>query len=141
MIDTCQAGSMVLPIKSPNIIGVGQFKLVMFFILLTLCYCLKLFQYYALWNKPKTLNSKLKNNFSPKLWSKFVLLEGRAASSALKTKTICSPGSSTVGQDSLSHHGDKEIGVYVIDRFTYFTLDFLEKVQPNSKATLSDLFR
>ena len=24
MIDTCQAGSMVLPIKSPNIIGVGQ---------------------------------------------------------------------------------------------------------------------
>ncbi|KAL5267688.1 hypothetical protein ACHWQZ_G004659 [Mnemiopsis leidyi] len=72
MIDTCQAGSMVLPIKSPNIIGVG---------------------------------------------------------------------SSTVGQDSLSHHGDHEIGVYVIDRFTYFTLDFLEKVQPNSRATLNDLFR
>ena len=50
-------------------------------------------------------------------------------------------GSSSVGEDSLSHHGDKEIGVYVIDRMTYFTLDFLEKVQPNSKATLSDLFK
>ena len=24
LIDTCQAGSMVLPIKSPNIIGVGK---------------------------------------------------------------------------------------------------------------------
>ena len=71
MIDTCQAGSMVLPIYSPNIIGVG---------------------------------------------------------------------SSSVGQDSLSHHGDHEIGVYVIDRWTYFTLDFLEKVQPNSRSKLSQLF-
>eukprot|EP00116_Pleurobrachia_bachei_P013585 sb/3473847/ len=71
MIDTCQAGSMVLPIKSPNIIGVG---------------------------------------------------------------------SSTVGQDSLSHHGDHEIGVYVIDRWTYYTLDFLEKIRPNSQAKLKELF-
>lgn len=72
MIDTCQAGSMALPIYSPNIIGVG---------------------------------------------------------------------SSTVGEDSLSHHGDHEIGVYVIDRFTYYTLDFLEKITPSSRATLADLFR
>jgi len=72
MVDTCQAGSMVLPIYSPNIIGVG---------------------------------------------------------------------SSSVGQDSLSHHGDHEIGVYVIDRWTYFTLDFLEKIQPNSDAKLKELFR
>lgn len=72
MIDTCQAGSMALPIYSPNIIGVG---------------------------------------------------------------------SSSVGEDSLSHHGDHEIGVYVIDRFTYYTLDFLERITPSSRATLADLFR
>lgn len=72
MIDTCQAGSMVLPIKSPNIIGVG---------------------------------------------------------------------SSSVGQDSLSHHGDHEIGVYVIDRWTYYTLEFLEKLHPSSQAKLSQLIK
>ena len=34
------------------------------------------------------------------------------------TEFMCkTSGSSSVGQDSLSHHGDHEIGVYVIDRF------------------------
>src|SRR5699024_10530762 len=48
-------------------------------------------------------------------------------------------GSSKVGEDSLSHHGDPSIGVYVIDRYTYYVLEFLEKYQPQSdggKTTL-----
>ena len=35
---------------------------------------------------------------------------------------------------------DSEIGVAVIDRFTYYNLEFLEKVDMQSKATLQDLF-
>lgn len=49
-------------------------------------------------------------------------------------------GSSKVGEDSLSHHMDHSIGVYVIDRFTYHTLEFLETVNQNSRKTIYDLF-
>ncbi|XP_031552084.1 GPI-anchor transamidase-like [Actinia tenebrosa] len=49
-------------------------------------------------------------------------------------------GSSLVGQDSLSHHDDPAIGVHVIDRYTYFLLQFLERIGPASKATVGELF-
>lgn len=48
-------------------------------------------------------------------------------------------GSSKIGEDSLSHHGDSSIGVFVIDRYTYYVLEFLEKYKPfKSKSTLGD---
>jgi phosphatidylinositol glycan class K len=34
---------------------------------------------------------------------------------------------------------DHSIGVYVIDRFTYYALEFLEMVDQNSKKTIKDL--
>jgi glycosylphosphatidylinositol transamidase (GPIT) subunit GPI8 len=34
---------------------------------------------------------------------------------------------------------DHSIGVYVIDRFTYYTLEFLETVNQNSKKTIYEL--
>ena len=34
---------------------------------------------------------------------------------------------------------DVSIGVYVIDRFTYYTLEFLEQVNQNSKKTIYEL--
>jgi phosphatidylinositol glycan class K len=34
---------------------------------------------------------------------------------------------------------DYSIGVYVIDRFTYYALEFLETVDQNSKKTINDL--
>jgi glycosylphosphatidylinositol transamidase (GPIT) subunit GPI8 len=34
---------------------------------------------------------------------------------------------------------DHSIGVYVIDRFTYYALEFLESVDQNSKRTVKDL--
>ena len=46
-----------------------------------------------------------------------------------------------VGEDSLSHHVDPNIGVYIIDRFTYYALEFLERVAPNSKSTLGEFFK
>ncbi|XP_033643657.1 GPI-anchor transamidase-like isoform X1 [Asterias rubens] len=54
---------------------------------------------------------------------------------------ILSVGSSQVGEDSLSHHVDPAIGVYVIDRYTYYALEFLEKVSPNSKKSMADFFQ
>ena len=32
---------------------------------------------------------------------------------------------------------DPAIGVYIIDRYTYYALDFLEKVTPDSKKTMA----
>lgn len=54
---------------------------------------------------------------------------------------ILAVGSSELDESSYSHHSDVEIGVAVIDRFTYYNLDFLEKnVEKNSTKTLKDLF-
>lgn len=55
---------------------------------------------------------------------------------------ILATGSSEISQSSYSHHADSDVGVAVIDRYTYYNLDFLEThVQsPSSKTTLGQLF-
>lgn len=55
---------------------------------------------------------------------------------------IIATGSSEIGQSSYSHHADNDVGVAVIDRYTYYNLDFLEKevTETSSKKTLGDLF-
>lgn len=53
---------------------------------------------------------------------------------------ILAVGSSRIDESSYSHHSDMDIGVAVIDRFTYYTLDFLEKIDKNSMVTLDKLF-
>ncbi|XP_064099356.1 putative GPI-anchor transamidase [Macrobrachium nipponense] len=54
---------------------------------------------------------------------------------------ILAIASSLVGEDSLSHHVDPAIGVYIIDRFTYYALDFLEKVTHLTvRKTLAQFF-
>ncbi|MCJ1356985.1 MAG: glycosylphosphatidylinositol anchor biosynthesis [Icmadophila ericetorum] len=56
---------------------------------------------------------------------------------------IIATGSSAVDQSSYSHHADNDVGVAVIDRYTYYNLDFLEtRVEAGgaSKMTLGDLF-
>lgn len=47
--------------------------------------------------------------------------------------------SSRVGEDSLSHHVDPELGVYMVDRYTYHLLEFMESVSPNSAKKLSEI--
>ncbi|XP_022691863.1 GPI-anchor transamidase-like [Varroa jacobsoni] len=54
---------------------------------------------------------------------------------------ILAVSSSRVDEDSLSHHGDPRIGVYVIDRYTYYVLQFLERISPDSSATIDDFFK
>jgi phosphatidylinositol glycan class K len=53
---------------------------------------------------------------------------------------ILAVGSSAIEESSYSHHSDLDIGVAVIDRFTYYTLDFLEKIEKNSSETMDKLF-
>jgi len=54
---------------------------------------------------------------------------------------ILAVASSLVGEDSLSHHVDSSIGVYIIDRYTYFALEFLEKVTPTSLQNMRQFLR
>ena len=55
---------------------------------------------------------------------------------------IIATGSSEIDQSSYSHHADNDVGVAVIDRYTYYNLDFLETHirDPSSKLKLADLF-
>lgn len=53
---------------------------------------------------------------------------------------ILAVGSSRIEESSYSHHSDVEIGVAVIDRFTYYTLEFMETIKKDSTLTLQDLF-
>lgn len=62
--------------------------------------------------------------------------------SKLYSPNIIATGSSKLDQSSYSHHADQDVGVAVIDRFTYYNLEFLEnQVQDmSSKKTLGELF-
>ncbi|KAM7400210.1 hypothetical protein PAMA_004755 [Pampus argenteus] len=49
--------------------------------------------------------------------------------------------SSQVGEDSLSHQPDLAIGVHLMDRYTFYLLEFLEDIHPASKTNMKDLFK
>ncbi|GAM21224.1 hypothetical protein SAMD00019534_043990, partial [Acytostelium subglobosum LB1] len=49
---------------------------------------------------------------------------------------ILAIGSSRLGENSYSHHSDPELGLSVIDRFTYNTLEFFENVDPHNVSLL-----
>ena len=56
------------------------------------------------------------------------------------TPGVLAVGSSAKGESSYSHHVDRDIGLSVIDRFTYHTLEFMEKVHVHSPTTANELF-
>src|SRR3984885_9147146 len=62
--------------------------------------------------------------------------------SKLYSPNIIATGSSELDESSYSHHADNDIGVAVIDRYTYYNLEFLETQVRDlgSKRTLGDLF-
>lgn len=61
---------------------------------------------------------------------------------AFYTPNIVATGSSAIHQSSYSHHADQDVGVAVIDRWTYYNLDFLESqcTSTSSNVTLGELF-
>ena len=48
-------------------------------------------------------------------------------------------GSSRYKENSYSHHLDSGIGISVIDRFTFYTLEFFEQVTSETNKTIYDL--
>lgn len=54
---------------------------------------------------------------------------------------IMALASSQVGEDSLSHQPDLAIGVHLMDRYTFYLLEFLEDIHPASKTNMNDLFK
>jgi len=60
--------------------------------------------------------------------------------SRVYSPNILATGSSQTGQNSYSHHLDPELGVAVIDRYTYYNLETLEYVTLQSQKTLQYLF-
>lgn len=58
------------------------------------------------------------------------------------SRNIIATGSSEEDESSYSHHADNDVGVAVIDRWTYYVLEFLESqvTSPTSEKTLGDLF-
>ncbi|KAL6628911.1 hypothetical protein ACP70R_028676 [Stipagrostis hirtigluma subsp. patula] len=58
----------------------------------------------------------------------------------LQSPGVLAIGSSMKGENSYSHHLDSDIGVSVVDRFTFYTLAFFEKLNMYSNASLNSLF-
>lgn len=56
----------------------------------------------------------------------------------LYSNDVLAIGSSVKGQNSYSHHTDKQIGVGVIEGFTHFALNALSEIGSDSQLTLSD---
>ncbi|XP_028667021.1 GPI-anchor transamidase [Erpetoichthys calabaricus] len=54
---------------------------------------------------------------------------------------IMALASSQVGEDSLSHQPDLAIGVHLMDRYTFYLLEFLEDIHPASQSNMNDLFK
>ncbi|ORE04386.1 hypothetical protein BCV72DRAFT_211396 [Rhizopus microsporus var. microsporus] len=60
--------------------------------------------------------------------------------SKINSTNILATGSSELDESSYSHHTDHDIGVAVIDGFTYYNLEVLENIDMTSEMTLQDLF-
>ncbi|KAI3909348.1 hypothetical protein MKW98_007872 [Papaver atlanticum] len=58
----------------------------------------------------------------------------------LHSPGVLAIGSSMKGENSYSHHLDSDIGVSVVDRFTYYTLAFFERLNTYSNASMSSFF-
>ncbi|KAG7380548.1 hypothetical protein PHYPSEUDO_007058 [Phytophthora pseudosyringae] len=64
-------------------------------------------------------------------------------SNALESPKVVTIGSSQAGENSYAHHSDFELGLSVIDRFTFSTLDYLQRMKVGDsirRGTLQDLF-
>ncbi|XP_073311608.1 uncharacterized protein [Primulina huaijiensis] len=60
--------------------------------------------------------------------------------SQLQSPGVLAIGSSKKGENSYSHHLDSDVGVSVVDRFTYYSLAFFERLNMYDNASLSSLF-
>jgi GPI-anchor transamidase subunit K len=59
--------------------------------------------------------------------------------SRIYSPNILSAASSQTGESSYSHHLDYELGVAVIDRFTYYNLETLERLHRDHQESMKSL--
>lgn len=92
------------------------------------------------------LIQRVKGNADRKRYHELLFMIDTCQANTMYSKfyspNIIATGSSEIDQSSYSHHADNDVGVAVIDRYTYYNLDFLETQvrEPSSKQTLADLF-
>ncbi|KAI8925226.1 peptidase C13 family-domain-containing protein [Entophlyctis helioformis] len=60
--------------------------------------------------------------------------------SRIYSPNVLAAASSLTGESSYSHHVDYDIGVSVIDRFTYYNLETLERLHREDQENLANLF-
>ncbi|XP_035538683.1 GPI-anchor transamidase isoform X2 [Juglans regia] len=60
--------------------------------------------------------------------------------SQLQSPGVLTIGSSMKGENSYSHHLDSDVGVSVVDRFTFYTLGFFERLNMYNNDSLISLF-
>ncbi|KAI0235915.1 glycosylphosphatidylinositol anchor biosynthesis [Massospora cicadina] len=65
--------------------------------------------------------------------------EANTMYSKIYSKNIIAMGSSAKGQKAYSYQNDFSLGLSVVDRYTHYTLEFMEKVHPGSRVPLSQL--
>ncbi|KAF1322410.1 Gpi-anchor transamidase, partial [Globisporangium splendens] len=64
-------------------------------------------------------------------------------SNAIVSPNVVTIGSSQTGESSYAHHNDEELGLAVIDRFTFSTLDYLQRMKVGDwirNSSLRELF-
>ncbi|KAL0005459.1 hypothetical protein SO802_013020 [Lithocarpus litseifolius] len=66
--------------------------------------------------------------------------QAAALFSQLQSPGALAIGSSMKGENSYSHHLDSDVGVSVVDRFTFYTLAFFERLNMYDNASLTSLF-
>ncbi|GBG85060.1 hypothetical protein CBR_g39523 [Chara braunii] len=78
-------------------------------------------------------------------YNEVLIMVDTCQASTLNTQ-LYSPGVIAIGsskkkENSYSHHMDSDVGVSVVDRFTYYTLSFFENLDINSSASILSLFQ
>lgn len=58
----------------------------------------------------------------------------------IRSPNVIATGSSGLGENSYSHHNDRDIGVAVIDSYTHYVLQYLEQVGQSSQVTMQQFF-
>nr|KAJ0193380.1 hypothetical protein LSAT_V11C800410600 [Lactuca sativa] len=90
--------------------------------------------------KEKRWSEPIFNDISSELLIMVDTCQAATLFSQLHSPGVLAIGSSMKGEKSYSHHLDSDVGVSVVDRFTFYTLTFFERLNMYDNASLISLF-
>lgn len=67
--------------------------------------------------------------------------EAESLTAAVSSPNVLTVATSKLGEKSYSHHSDVKVGLHVIDRVTYYALEWFRTVGPTSNATLDQFLQ